>query len=74
MSKTERSEIIKLMEERKAHLEKEFEKIPFAQAFHNKMWRFNADIDQLGYRINYLNKFDQELQGKEQPTTPNPKK
>ena len=53
------------MKQRLTKLESEFEKIPFAESFHNKMWRYQADIEHLKYRISYLNKVDDELETSE---------
>jgi len=41
------------MEVKLSKLQQDFEKIPFSASFQNKMWRYNSDIEQLQWRLDY---------------------
>jgi len=56
MADQEKEAYLKQLEEKVEHLKTEFDRIPFAQIFQNKMWRYTSDIEQLSWRINYLKK------------------
>ena len=44
------------MQKKVVKLQQDFEKIPFSASFHNKLWRYNSDIEQLQWRIEYCKK------------------
>jgi hypothetical protein len=53
---TQKSYINELVEKKK-ELNDQLGKIPDAFAYSNKRWRFQSDIEQLQWRVNYLNTF-----------------
>ncbi|KRX07337.1 hypothetical protein PPERSA_06952 [Pseudocohnilembus persalinus] len=47
-------------------LEEDYEKIPTSYTYQIKAWTFKADIEQLKWRINYLNKYKKKLEQEQQ--------